>query len=81
METPVPPVDEVVVETVVIPMYVPMESMSLTLSLPRFWCDFCKEFTSIPHTLEYSYSLPMPTPASPTLVATGNGIPRSIRGF
>jgi len=49
--------------------------MSLAPAPPRFWCDFCKEFTSIPHTLEYSYSLPTPTPASPTLVATGNGIP------
>ena len=29
----------------------------------------------IPHTLEYSYSLPTPTPAFPTPMATGNGVP------
>jgi len=79
MEAPAPLVDEVVAEPVVV--YVPMEPMSSAPSLPRFWCHFCKEFTSIPHTLEFSYSLPTPTPASPTPVATGNGVPHSIRGF
>lgn len=29
---------------------------------------------SIPHTLEYTYSIPTPTPASPTAVATINGV-------
>jgi len=57
VEAPAPPVDKVVA--------VPMEPMSPALPPPppRFWCDFCKEFTPIPHTLEYSYSLPAPTPA------------------
>ena len=73
VEVPAPPVEEVVAEPVA--AYVPMEPMSPAPSPPRFWCDFCKEFTSIPHTLEYSYSLPTPTPASPTPVATGNGVP------
>lgn len=37
-------------------------------------CDFCKVYMSIPHTLEYTYSIPTPTPASPTAVATINGV-------
>nr|TKV96201.1 hypothetical protein SEVIR_9G414300v2 [Setaria viridis] len=32
-------------------------------------------FTSIPHTLEYAYSLPTPTPAAPTPVVTRNSVP------
>ena len=46
VEAPAPPVDEVVA--------VPMEPMSPALPPPppRFWCDFCKEFTPIPHTLD-----------------------------
>jgi len=52
-----------------------MEPMSPALPPPppRFWCDFCKEFTPIPHTLEYSYSLPAPTPAAPAQVAIPGG--------
>jgi hypothetical protein len=54
-----------------------MEPMSPTPASapPKYWCDFCKEFTSIPHTIENTYSLLTPTPASPTPVATGNGVP------
>ncbi|XP_066384614.1 COPII coat assembly protein sec16-like [Miscanthus floridulus] len=75
VEAPAPSVDEVVAEPTPVPTYIPMEPMSLAPSPPRFWCDFCKDFTSIPHTLEYSYSLPTPTPASSTPVATGNSVP------
>jgi hypothetical protein len=28
----------------------------------------------IPHTLEYNYKLPSPTPVAPTEVATSNGL-------
>ena len=55
------------------PSYMPMEPMSPVPAPPRYWCDFCKEYTSIPHTLEYAYSMPTPTP--PTTVAPGNGVP------
>jgi hypothetical protein len=79
VEAPAQLVDEVVAAPAV-PAYVPMEPMSPTPAPPRYWCDFCKEYTSIPHTLEYAYSLLTPTPASPTPVATGNGVPHSIRG-
>ena len=67
VEAPAPPVDEVVA--------VPMEPMSPALPPPppRFWCDFCKEFTPIPHTLEYSYSLPAPAPVAPAEVAIPGG--------
>jgi hypothetical protein len=51
-----------------------MEPMSPAPAPPRYWCDFCKEYTLMPHTLEYAYSLPTPTPASPTPVVTGNGV-------
>ena len=55
------------------PSYMPMEPMSPVPAPSRYWCDFCKEYTSIPHTLEYAYSMPTPTP--PTPVAPGNGVP------
>jgi hypothetical protein len=46
VEAPAPPVDEIVA--------VPMEPMSPALPPPppRFWCDSCKEYTQIPHTLD-----------------------------
>ncbi|KAG2640746.1 hypothetical protein PVAP13_2KG115948 [Panicum virgatum] len=65
VEAPAPPVDEMVAETVAVPAYAPMqEPMSPTPAPPRYWCDFCKEFALMPHTLEYSYSMPSPTPVA-----------------
>jgi len=55
------------------PAYMPMEPMSPVPAPPRYWCDFCMEYTSIPHTLEYAYSMPTLTP--PTPVEKGNCIP------
>ena len=75
VEALMPPVDEVVVEPVVVPAYIPMEPMSPAPAPNSHWCDFCKEYMSIPHMLEYAYSMPMPTPASPTPVEKGNCIP------
>jgi hypothetical protein len=79
VEAPTSSVDEMVVVPAV-PAYVPMEPMSPAPAPPRYWFDFYKDYTLMPHTLEYAYSLPTPTPASLTPVVTGNGIPRSIRG-
>jgi hypothetical protein len=73
VEAPVLFIDEVV-DAPVVPAYVPMEPMSPAPAPPRYWCDFCKEYTLMQHTLEYAYSLPTPTPASPTPVATGNDV-------
>jgi hypothetical protein len=39
-----------------------------------YWCDFCKEWTLIPHTLEYNYKLPSPTPVTLIEVAAGSGL-------
>jgi len=66
VEAPVPLVEEVVAELVAAPSYVLMVPMSPAPAPPRYWCDFCKEFTLMPHTLEYNYSLPSPTPVTPT---------------
>jgi hypothetical protein len=74
IEAPAPLIDEVVA-TPAVPGYVPMEPMSPALAPPRYWCDFYKEYTSIPHTLEYAYSLLTSTPASLTLVVIGNDVP------
>jgi hypothetical protein len=71
----VSPVEEVLAEPVAVPAYVPMEPMLPAPAPPRYWCDFCKEFSLMPHTLEYTYLLPTPTPPSPTPMATGNGVP------
>jgi len=57
------------------PVYAPMEPMSPTPAPPCYWCDFCKEFTLMPHTLEYNYSLSSPTPVPETQVAAGRSIP------
>ena len=75
VEAPAPPVEEAVAEPAAVPAYAPIEPMSPTPAPPRFWCDFCKEFTPISYTLEYAYSLPSPTPASPTPVAARTGVP------
>jgi len=42
------------------------EPMSPAPTPPCYWCDLCKEFALMPHTLEYNYSLPSPTPVTPT---------------
>ena len=66
VEAPAPLVEEVGAEPVAAPAYIPMEPMSPAPAPPRYWCDFCKEFALMPHTLEYNYSLPSPTPVTPT---------------
>ena len=58
--------------------YVPMEPMSPAPALPRYWCDFCKEYMLMPHTLEYNYTLPSPTPVDPTQVAADSGMPDGV---
>ena len=58
---PMPPVDEVAAT----PAYVPMEPMSPSSVLRPFWCDFCKEYTTTPHTLEYGNGMLSPITASP----------------
>jgi hypothetical protein len=80
VETPAPPVDEVVVKPVAVPAYVPMEPMSLAPAPPRYWCDFCKEYTLLPHTLEYNYSLPSPTPVPETQVTADRSIVLKYQG-
>ena len=75
VEAPAPPIEEAVAEPAAVPAYAPIEPISPTPAPPCFWCDFCKEFTPIPHKLEYVYSLLLPTPASPTPVAARTGVP------
>jgi len=66
VEAPAPPVEEAVAEPAAVPAYAPIEPMSPTPAPPRFWCDFCKEFTPIPHTLDPWF---LNTQAAPALDA------------
>ena len=54
VEAPALSVDEVVAEPVAVPAYVRMEPMLPAPAPPRYWCDFYKEYTLMPHTLEYN---------------------------
>ena len=45
------------------PAYAPIEPISPTPAPPCFWCDFCKEFTPIPHTLDPWLLATQATPA------------------
>jgi len=66
VKAPAPPIEEAVAEPAAVPAYAPIEPMLPTPAPPRFWCDFCKEFTPIPHTLDPWF---LNTQAAPALDA------------
>ena len=55
-----------------------MKWLSSPSLYPRCWSDFCKEYTLMPHALEYNYTLPSPTPVDPTQVVADSGMPSGV---